>query len=329
MVAACGGIAAQRIDETPFAVIDFETTGLSPGGDRVIEVAVVRVNPGGEPKLVFDSLINPQRPVAATEIHGITDADVADAPCFRDIAGDLVQHLSGCVVTAYNVYFDIKFLTHELGLAGRRHTPPHLCLMYFRPLLGLGKRCCLDAACELHGIVHESSHEAAADALASGQLLQIYLAALKTRSVGCFSELAALGNYKFLSSIENDPLDRSISVHWACGGRTKSRSSFHQSTIAVQMPQPVDQATVGLRKYWDALKMAVADLKITNEEIEEVRQLQLAYQLKDEQIRAMHARTYASVIAQFVEDKWVDDRERDKLRRFHSCLSELGWAPGE
>lgn len=71
------GIAKRRIEETPVAVIDFETTGLTPGYDRVVEVSVVRVDPGERPKLVYDTLVNPARPMAATEIHGISDADVA------------------------------------------------------------------------------------------------------------------------------------------------------------------------------------------------------------------------------------------------------------
>ena len=112
------GISTRPIDETPIAVIDFETTGLTPGADRVVEVSVIRVDPGREPRLVFDTLVNPHRCVAATEIHGITDADVADAPSFQNIAGELLDSLNGCVVAAYNVYFDIKFLNFEMRNAG-------------------------------------------------------------------------------------------------------------------------------------------------------------------------------------------------------------------
>lgn len=79
-------IATRAIRETPIAIVDTETTGLYPGGDRVIEIAVVRSEPGEDPKLVVDTLINPRRPVSATEIHGITDEDVADAPPFAGIS---------------------------------------------------------------------------------------------------------------------------------------------------------------------------------------------------------------------------------------------------
>ena len=76
--------------------------------------------------------------MAATEIHGLTDADVREAPRFTDIAGELTRVLTDCVVGAYNVYFDMKFLGYELGQAGVVTPLPHLCLMYIRPMIGLG-----------------------------------------------------------------------------------------------------------------------------------------------------------------------------------------------
>ena len=59
------GVLDLRIDETPVAVFDFETTGLSAGPDRVIEVSIVRLEPGRDPVLALDTLVRPNRPVAA------------------------------------------------------------------------------------------------------------------------------------------------------------------------------------------------------------------------------------------------------------------------
>jgi DNA polymerase III epsilon subunit-like protein len=84
----------------------------------VIELAVVRIEPNEKPHLVLDTLINPSRRVAATEIHGITDRDVADAPHFEEIAGNVASAISGSVFASYNVYFDIKFLQEELSRVG-------------------------------------------------------------------------------------------------------------------------------------------------------------------------------------------------------------------
>ncbi len=66
------GVLHQNLNETPIAVLDFETTGLTPGFDRVVEVSVVRVDPGAPPRLIFDTMINPDRRMAATEVHGLT-----------------------------------------------------------------------------------------------------------------------------------------------------------------------------------------------------------------------------------------------------------------
>ena len=88
------GILERRIASTPIAILDFETTGLTPGIDRVVEASVVRIDPGGEPRLVFDTLINPNRRMSATDIHGITEEDVADVPRFEDIAADLLEAVS-------------------------------------------------------------------------------------------------------------------------------------------------------------------------------------------------------------------------------------------
>lgn len=75
--------------------------------------------------VVLDTLVNPGRPVAATEIHGITDVDVADAPSFADVAPALLDAMKGSVFASYNVYFDAKFLQDELSRVGIRRFPPH------------------------------------------------------------------------------------------------------------------------------------------------------------------------------------------------------------
>jgi len=51
--------------------------------------------------------------------------------------------------------------------------------------------------------------------------------------------------------------------------------------------------------------------------------------LKEEQVRALHARAFSSAVIRYADDQWVDERERDKLCRLYRCLSQLGWAPGE
>ena len=79
-----------------FAVIDFETTGLFPGGqDRVVEVAVVHVDDRGAVTGQWDTLVNPERDLGPQHIHQIRAAEVMGAPTFPQIAGELVDLLAG------------------------------------------------------------------------------------------------------------------------------------------------------------------------------------------------------------------------------------------
>ena len=326
------GIAALPVFETPFAVVDLETTGLNPGSDRVVEVSVVRIDPGQPPAIVFDTLVNPQRPVAATEIHGITDSDVADAPQFDEIAGDLVRAISGCVVAAYNVYFDMKFFSYELLEAGLRGSPPHVCLMYLRPMLGLGNRCRLSQACSLHGVSYSSAHVAAADARAGAELLRVYLQTMKEHGIHTFGDLARLKRYKFLDSFAQSPLnDYLVSDYQECARFKPRGPQAPEAGPAVQaeVTPRATSARAGLGEYWDGLKTALADLRITEEEVAELRMVKHRCALKKEEVRMLHARVFSGIITEFTKDRWLDDRECKILHRVHSALGRLGWAPGQ
>ena len=68
-----------------FAVVDVETTGLNPRTDRILEIGIVTADGSGRPTGEWSSLVNPGRPVAATVVHGLTDADVADAPPIAEV----------------------------------------------------------------------------------------------------------------------------------------------------------------------------------------------------------------------------------------------------
>lgn len=324
------GVLDQSIHETPIAVIDFETTGLAPGLDRVVEVSVVRHDPAEGSRVVLDTLVNPRRPIADTEIHGITDSDVADAPTFNEIAGDLVRALSDCPVAAYNVYFDIKFLASELQQVGLDVLPPHFCLMYLRPMLGIGPRCTLEEACQEHDISYAPVHAAAQDALAATKLMELYLGKMKTQGIDTFGELAKLKDHKFVDSFNFTPLPASLATPFARCNRLKSRNGH-----ATQSSQPTvaTPASVARRNpegvYWDALKTVLSDFRITDEEIAELLEKKQELRLEDEQIWAIHAKAFVGVLSQFVVDNYLDETERRVINRLYRCLSALGWAPGE
>lgn len=116
----------------PYAVIDFETTGLSPRADRVVEVAVARIDARGQLEDEFATLINPEgRDVGPTFIHGITNAQVKGAPTFAEVAPELLARINGAVVVAHNATFEEAFLSAELRRAGISvSTIPALCTLW-------------------------------------------------------------------------------------------------------------------------------------------------------------------------------------------------------
>jgi len=107
------------VTETVFACFDVETTRLDHSVGRVIEIAVVQIDDQGRPAGEWTTLIHPATAdLGRTDIHGIQLPWLADAPVFLDIAGDLVDFLSGCVPVAHNADFDRGFLCAEWDRAG-------------------------------------------------------------------------------------------------------------------------------------------------------------------------------------------------------------------
>lgn len=99
----------------PLAFIDLETTGVNLAVDRIVEIAIVKTLPDGK-RIVKRKLINPQMPIpkGASDVHGITDEMVKDAPSFKQIAHELKQILDGCDLAGYNSNrFDIPLLIEE------------------------------------------------------------------------------------------------------------------------------------------------------------------------------------------------------------------------
>ena len=104
---------------TGFAVVDVETTGLAPGGGhRIVEIAVVRCLPDGSVEDSWHSLLDPGRDPGPVHVHGLRPEDLAGAPSFADVAGDVAELLSGRIVVAHNARFDISFLRAEFERTG-------------------------------------------------------------------------------------------------------------------------------------------------------------------------------------------------------------------
>jgi DNA polymerase-3 subunit epsilon len=104
----------------PLAIIDLEATGMNLGADRIVEIAIVRIMPDNS-RLVKRKLINPEIPIPPniTDIHGLTNDMLKDAPTFRQVANEIKQFLNNCDLGGYNSNrFDIPMLVEEFLRAG-------------------------------------------------------------------------------------------------------------------------------------------------------------------------------------------------------------------
>lgn len=163
----------------PLAVFDLETTGIDVERDKIVQIAIIRVEPGGT-RRTFETLVNPERPIPpeATGVHGIKDSDVQDAPTFAQIRREVEEMLTDADLAGYNsVRFDQPLLTHELNRAGSAldfRGVKHLDAMR---IFHLKEKRDLSAAYKLYcGEELTDAHDALADTTATLEILDAQLA---------------------------------------------------------------------------------------------------------------------------------------------------------
>jgi DNA polymerase-3 subunit epsilon len=102
--------------DAPFAVVAIATTGFSPAnGDRIVEIAIARVDAAGRVTDEYATLVDPGRDVGPVFVHGISNSEVRGAPAFADIAGEILDRMDGAVVVMHDGAFVERFLDAEFG----------------------------------------------------------------------------------------------------------------------------------------------------------------------------------------------------------------------
>lgn len=106
--------------KNPIVFFDLETTGINIASDRIVELCYLKVYPNGKEE-TKTMRINPGMPIPpeSTAVHGISDADVADCPTFKEVAKTLARDIEGCDLAGFNSNrFDVPVLVEELLRAG-------------------------------------------------------------------------------------------------------------------------------------------------------------------------------------------------------------------
>jgi DNA polymerase-3 subunit epsilon len=160
--------------QRPIAFIDLETTGINISVDKIIEIAIVRILPDGS-KASKRKLINPQMPIppASTEVHGITDEMVKDAPTFKQVANEIKQFLDNCDLGGYNSNrFDVPMLIEEFMRAGLDFSTEGRKMVDVQKIFHMMEQRTLSAAYRFYcDKCLEGAHSAEADAHATWEIL--------------------------------------------------------------------------------------------------------------------------------------------------------------
>ena len=161
-----------------FAIIDVETTGGIASRDRVTEIAIV-THDGTKILEQFSTLLNPERsvPYNITQITGITDEMLADAPRFYEVAKKIVEMTEDCIFVAHNVKFDYNFIREEFARLGFSYVRKQLCTVRLARQAMPGLRSySLGNLIDTLKIKVNDRHRALADTLATVQVFEKIIA---------------------------------------------------------------------------------------------------------------------------------------------------------
>ncbi|KQO61181.1 hypothetical protein ASF23_11805 [Curtobacterium sp. Leaf261] len=310
-------------------MVDVETTGLSPRRDRIIELAIVRLDAAG---VVVDESVgrfDPEGPVGATHIHGITQADVDGKPRFADVAPSIVAGIAGLPVVAHNAKFDLAFLRNELEAAG--WDVPWVdgyCTLEasWSYLPEMDRRRLVDC-CWASGVALDDAHSALGDARATAGLFRSYLRANGGPDRAMVQAQDSARSTNWPSSPTRTPLspsDRSWDQRPAPIRFSRSRPTMPplmKQLTALTLLEVIDEgAPVGTTAYLELLFDALEDGDISETESDALAEVRADYDLTAADVTAAHEALLLALAHRAVDDGHVSHEERRELRSVASLL---------
>ena len=187
--------------DADYVVFDLETTGFSPGTNRIIEIGAVKVQNG---KIVdkFSTFVNPQVPIPfrIEQLTSINDSMVIDAPVIADILPEFMKFCEGCVMVAHNADFDMSFIKKNCQRLDIPCKPTIVdTVALARVLLPNLNRFKLDTVAKALGVSLENHHRAVDDAGCTAEIFVKFIEMLRERGMSTLDEVNAMGT----SSVQN------------------------------------------------------------------------------------------------------------------------------
>jgi DNA polymerase-3 subunit epsilon len=309
------------IDLAEFAVVDVETTGLFHQVDRIIEIAIIRVDSKGNLLDEYSTLVNPNRDLGPTHLHGISAKDVINAPVFEEITGDILARLSGAIFVAHNVHFDFKFLQSEVNRLGfNLPETPLLCTMQLALEAdpSIANRSC-ETCCSHFGIPLDYAHSAYHDAKATAQLLTKCLDRIRKRGGKLLADIG----------IQSVPVERTDWPKVSPSGKsyTRKHSAIFRATEVSYIAKLVSslpaksEATSELQHYYALLDRVLEDRRISPDEADALFELAKELGMTKSQALDLHHQYITDLIHVALSDGVITESEQKDLDEVRSLLS--------
>lgn len=273
-----------------FAIIDTETTGFGTK-DRLVEIAVVVVE-GREIVLEWETLINPERDISNSSIHGITPELVSLAPTFSEIESDLSRLIDGTVMVAHNLSFDQRMIEQEFKRIKKQvDLGAGFCTLQATKLK-------LEAACQQYGITNISAHRALTDARATALIF------IKVLEESNFSreDLAPISSSHNLKTKSAQLLSRAAISPEHKPGQQSLRRIIHGLG-------PLNEAGPDL-SYLDALSSVMSDFEITSDEMNYLNDWAQTLGISAKKQAEIHGTFLKQIIAAAQKDNYISETER-------------------
>lgn len=291
---------------TGWAVVDVETTGLNVARDRVVEIAIVRLDEHGHQVDEWSTLVNPDGRNPG-RVHGIRKADVEAAPTFRLVVHDVLSRLSDHVIVAHNAPFDVGFLHAEAARAGVAWGPVEgFCTMEVLYELGMAKGRDLHTCCADLGVATGREHVAIDDARAVAGLMA-YLGP-RLWSIDAPAPAPRWSGPSSPIPVVNRPPS-------AAGESPAKRLP------GIRIPPDLGVAEAAASTYLGLLDLIVEDGEVTDNEVEALHLFARAIGLHRQVARRLHQAYLDEMARVAADDGIVTGEERAHLARLTGLLS--------
>jgi DNA polymerase-3 subunit epsilon len=292
-----------------WVVLDLETTGLSPTLDRIVEIGLVRVSPDRGETDSWTTVLNPDRDMGPTHIHGLTARDAVGAPRFADVALDFVGHLGNAHLAAHNARFDVGFVTAELARMGINWGPPDcLCTMSLPYQLGVVHSRGLTDCCAELGIPLTNHHTALDDARAASQLLLMTLA--RTGTSMPLPELTPLWPPQFPPGVV---------AHRGDPGPGRNRGTLATMASQLGVPDGIDTPHDVALAYLGLLDRVMEDRQVSDQEVAALAEFATTHGIDRGDAEELHS----SYLEGLANRAWADGTLTDAEQRDLETVAEL------